>query len=202
MSYRATDPNTVSYEDKLTCYERLPSESHDSFAKFLIYRNMPPTDRTVKKVASQLVEEGDERPFKNIYSSLQNLSAKYHWVDRASLFDADRQVELIKARDAKFYELNEVLLKNVTGIIKYANNLLRDIVVDESSETLNDRIRMSKDVTSLLKDAHVLLCNICGRPSNYNKVDGNLAINADVKHHVPFEDLEKVIIASIKEENE
>lgn len=189
-------------EDVLSCYERMPSETPNSFAKFIIYRDMSPTERSFGKVASRLAEEGDKRPVKAIESSLGNLASDYHWVDRASMFDADNQMKLLRVRDAKFYELNEVLLDNVTGIIKYANNLLRDIVIDESSETLQDRIRMSKDVTSLLKDAHVLLCNICGRPSNYNKVDGSVAISADVKHHVPFEDLEKVIIASIQESDE
>lgn len=189
-------------DEVLTCYEPLDGESDNSFSKFVIYRDMDPHERNVGSVASRLSELGDGRAVKAIESSLRNLASRYHWADRASLFDAEKQMQLIKYRDSKFYELNEVLLNNVTGLIKYANNLLRDIVASEDSAGLDERIRMSKDVTSLLKDAHVLLCNICGRPSNYNKVDGNLAINADVKHHVPFEDLEKVIIASIKEENE
>ena len=144
-------------KDNLSCYEPFPREPTGSFEKFLFYRNLP-----------------DE--FKKIHKSIQVLCTKWCWVDRCRLYDADRQLELAKKKDGKFDELSDVLLGNVEGLIKYANNLLKEVIenpvkVDGDEYSLASRIRMSKDVTSLLNSSHELLCNLCGRPSSYKNVE-------------------------------
>lgn len=84
------------------------------------------------------------------------------------------------------------------GLIKYANNLLGEVIRGATKEngepySLITRIKMSKDVSSLLKEAHELLCNLCGRPSTYTsfEFDGSLDVDAKVTEHKTIEELKK-----------
>lgn len=188
-------------KDNLSCYEPFPREPTGSFEKFLFYRNLPAHERSTRKVAEHYAIGKTSAEFKKIHKSIQVLCTKWCWVDRCRLYDADRQLELAKKKDGKFDELSDVLLGNVEGLIKYANNLLKEVIenpvkVDGDEYSLASRIQMSKDVTSLLNSSHELLCNLCGRPSSYKNFEFNG--NASVEHHVPFGKLENIIIESGK----
>ena len=180
---------------KLSCYEPLPRESQDSFNKFVIYRDLKPHERSVRRVTEILGESGnfDHKLFK----SLQRLCTKWCWLERCKIYDADRQMKLVKKRETTFDELSGVLLDNVEGLIKYANNLLGEVIknpVKESGDkySLVTRIKMSKDVSALLKEAHELLCNLCGRPSEYSRMelDGLIDVSATVIEDKSIEELE------------
>ena len=181
--------------EKLSCYEPLPRESQESFNKFLIYRDLKPHERSVRRVTEILGESGnfDARLFK----SLQRLCTKWCWLERCKIYDADRQMKLVKKRETTFDELSGVLLDNVEGLIKYANNLLGEVIKNPVKEngdkySLVTRIKMSKDVSALLKEAHELLCNLCGRPSEYSRMefDGLIDVNATVVEDKSIEELE------------
>ena len=115
------------------------------------------------------------------------MSSKWCWTERIKIYDADKQLELAKKREDTFDGLNIILLDNVEGIIKYANNLLGEVIRGAKKEngesySLITRIKMLKDVNSLLKEAYELLCNLCGRPYEYHSMDFNglIDVNAEV----------------------
>ena len=171
----------------MSCYEPFPREPQNSFEKFLVYRDLPSHERSTRKVAEHYSVGKTPSEFKRIHGSMQKLCTKWHWVDRCRLYDADRQLELAKKKDGKFDELSDVLLGNVEGLIKYANNLLKEVIqnpvkVDGDEYSLASRIQMSKDVTSLLNSSHDLLCNLCGRPSSYKNVEfkGEAEVKSEV----------------------
>ena len=175
----------MTKKEQLTCYAPLPKERYDSYQKFLIYRDMLPHERSLMKVAEQLskVNEGKQSPEK-IKGALGRLSAKWGWVERAALYDADQQLKLMRKKETTFDNLSDVLLDNVEGLIKYANNLLAEVIqkpVKENGEqySLTTRIKMIKDVSSLLYESHELLCNLCGRPSSYT----NITMDTNVKYY-------------------
>jgi hypothetical protein len=190
-----------SKKDNLSCYEPFPREPPKSFEKFLMYRDLPPHERSTRKVAEHYAVGKTPGEFKKIHASVQKLCTKWCWVDRCHLFDADRQLELAQKKDAKFDELSDVMLKNVDGLIKYANNLLTEVIKnplknDGDEYSLASRIQMSRDVTSLLNSCHELLCNLCGRPSSYKNFEFNGG--ASIEHKVPFAELERIVIESGK----
>lgn len=177
----------IMTKQKLSCYEPLPNERQDSFNKFILYRDLKPYERSLSKVAEIIAMSNGEQNTKRIKSALDNLSQKWCWVERCKIYDADQQLKLAKKRETNFDSLSGVLLDNVEGLIKYANNLLGEVIknpVKENGETysLVTRIKMTKDVSSLLKEAHELLCNLCGRPSTYSsfEFDGLIDVNATV----------------------
>lgn len=187
----------------MSCYEPFPREPQNSFEKFLSYRDLPPHERSTRKVAEKFAVGKSDSEFKKIHRNIEKLCTKWCWVDRCRLYDADRHLEVAKKKDSKFNELSDVMLNNVEGLIKYANNLLKEVIqspvkADGDKYSLISRIQMSKDVTSLLNSSHELLCNLCGRPSSYKNVE--FKGKAEVK--VPFQDLERIVIESGKKSDD
>lgn len=175
----------MTKQNKLSCYEPLPREPQDSYQKFITYRDLPPHERSLTKAAAILTKDNQKQ--KKLINSMKQLCVKWCWVERCKIYDADKQLQIAKKKDGKFNELNDILLDNVEGLIKYANNLLGEVIKNPTKDngepySLITRIKMSKDVSSLLKEAHELLCNLCGRPSTYTsfEFDGLIDVNAEV----------------------
>ena len=186
---------------KLSCYNKLPNETNKSFNEFCKIRNLPPHQRTYRKVAeNNLKEKGIIKNHKNYANEfkkelnrLLKLSEKWMWQERFHLYDLDQQIELMQKRDDTFYNMNKALLDIVEGLIKYANNLLAELIngnaVKKNGEefSLGTKIKMLNEITSIIKNANDLLCQLCGRPSEYAKLD----INADVDAKVTDDGLSK-----------
>ena len=183
---------------KLSCYEALPRETQESFNKFVIYRDLKPHERSITKVAEIL---RSTQNLKKTRDALNRLCTKWCWVERVKIYDADQQLKLAKKRESTFDGMSDVLLGNIEGLIKYANNLLGEVIerpYKDNGEkySLVTRIKMTKDVSKLLKEAHELLCNLCGRPSTYSsfEFDGLLDVNAEIVEDMSFEEeMEKYV---------
>ena len=187
----------MSKENKLSCYEALPRETQESFNKFVMYRDLKPHERSITKVAEIL---GGTQNLKKTRDALNRLCTKWCWVERVKIYDADQQLKLAKKRESTFDGMSDVLLGNIEGLIKYANNLLGEVIerpYKDNGEkySLVTRIKMTKDVSNLLKEAHELLCNLCGRPSTYSSFEleqkGELNLNQNVKIESEEEKLER-----------
>ena len=182
---------------KLSCYEALPRETQESFNKFVMYRDLKPHERSITKVA-EILESTQN--LKKTRDALNRLCTKWCWVERVKIYDADQQLKLAKKRESTFDGMSDVLLGNIEGLIKYANNLLGEVIerpYKDNGEkySLVTRIKMTKDVSNLLKEAHELLCNLCGRPSTYSSFEleqkGELNLNQNVKIESEGEKLER-----------
>lgn len=184
---------------KLSCYEALPRETQESFNKFVLYRDLKPHERSITKVAEIISK--DTQNLKKTRDALHRLCTKWCWVERVRIYDADQQLKLAKKREDTFDGMSDVLLGNIEGLIKYANNLLGEVIerpYKDNGEkySLVTRIKMTKDVSNLLKEAHELLCNLCGRPSTYSsfEFDGLIDVNAEIVEDIPFEEeMEKYV---------
>lgn len=168
---------------KLSFDKKLPRESEGSFQKFLLYRNLPPHERSLKAVKN-IIQNNNSETKVNI-NSLNQLAYRWSWAERCKLYDADQQLNLARKRADKFDELNEIMLDNTDELIRYANNLLGEVVrnpVKENGErySLMNRIRMSNDVARLLKEANELVCNITGRPHEYKELNVNADVDTEI----------------------
>lgn len=179
-------------EQQLSCYEPLPHEPAKSFNEFTGIRDRKPHKRTYRLVAEDnLKAKGIIKTHNNYNNELKKelnrllkLSEKWRWQERFKLYDIDKQIELIKKRDDTFYGMNKALLDIVEGLIKYANNLLAELINGNATKkngdefSLGTKIKMLNEITSVIKTANELLCNLCGRPSDYKKVelDGDIGV--------------------------
>ena len=179
---------------ELSCYNKLPNETNKSFNEFTEIRDLPPHERNLRKVAEKNLSKkgiGQSRSnypneLKREHKRLQKLSEKWLWQERFHLYDLDQQIELMQKRDDVFYNMNKALLDIVEGLIKYANNLLAELIngnaVKKNGDdfSLGTKIKMLNEITSIIKNANDLLCQLCGRPSEYAKLDINADVDAKV----------------------
>lgn len=178
-------------KQKLSCYTKMPHETNDSFQEFIKVRDLPPHKRTLRKVAeNNLKQKGMTNTDKNYQNELKKelsrlttKSAKWLWQQRFEIYDLDKQIELTAKRDDTFYSMNKALLDIIDGLIKYANNLLAELIGGAKKQngedfSLGTRMKMLNEITVVIERANNLLCNLCGRPSDYKKVelDGDIGV--------------------------
>ncbi len=126
----------LEQDDTKPIYEKLDSEPAKWYARFLIYRNMPATDRSLlatvnewlvlKKIeeiyalklpaeeTSNLLKdvEGQIRPYKNVPGAWRRGAEKYDWKFRAEQYDAHLQAEQ-EARAALLREIEAAEIERI-----------------------------------------------------------------------------------------
>ena len=183
--------------EKLSCYTKMPHESNTSFNEFTKIRDLPPHKRNLRKVAENNLKTKNitknhsnyANELKKEHNRLKKLSERWRWQERFKLYDLDKQMELIQKRDDIYYGMNKTLLDIVEGLIKYANNLLAELINGNATKkngeefSLGTKIKMLNEITSIIKTSNELLCNLCGRPSDYTKTEigGVIDVDATVK---------------------
>lgn len=184
----------MSKKNKLSCYIKLPGETLKSFNEFKEIRDLRPNERNLVNVAKKHLADKEiieshsnyQKELKKEHNRLLKLSQKWCWFERFHLYDLDQQIELMQKRDDTFYNMNKALLDIVEGLIKYANNLLAELIngnaVKKNGDefSLGTKIKMLNEITGIIKNANDLLCQLCGRPSEYAKLDINADVDAKV----------------------
>lgn len=179
--------------NELSCYTKMPNESNKSFNEYCKIRDLPPHERTLRKVAERnIAEKGVLKSHKNYPSELKKelsrllkLSERWRWQERFRLYDLDKQIDLMKKRDDLFYNLNGTLLDVVEGLIKYANNLLAELIGGAKKQngedfSLGTRMKMLNEITMVIERANNLLCDLCGRSRGKFEFDVDLTGNMDM----------------------
>lgn len=174
--------------NELSCYTKMPNEPTKSYNEFVKIRDLPPHERTLRKVAENnlktkgLTKSDKKYPneLKKEISRLTSLSARWRWQERFHLYDLDKQIDLMKKRDDLFYNLNGTLLDVVEGLIKYANNLLAELIGGAKKQngedfSLGTRMKMLNEITVVIERANNLLCDLCGRSRGKFEFDIDLA---------------------------
>ena len=95
-------------------WDRKPEETPIAFAAFVIYRSMPPSDRSLKKATE--IRLG-RKPTKRHVNQLELWSGKYNWFDRAAAWDTHQ--------DKKFQrDSTHVIQRDKQRILRQAYKML------------------------------------------------------------------------------
>ncbi len=154
--------------------DRLPNETGQAYARYCIYRDMPPQYRNYTTVLEE-INVNARRKIK--LPTLYRMAETYNWKERVKLHDMQQQLEIMEKRKGIYFELSEKELKQATGLINYGNELLRELY--ECNNSLETKTRLFKMLTESLIKAHEFLCNLTGRPSEYKELN----VNADVSEN-------------------
>lgn len=103
-------------------WERLPGESAKAFEAFRLYRDLPPSERSVREVARRLN--------KNL-TTIAQWSSKYRWVERAQAWDdeVDRRAREAHLRAVK--EMRERHARYAVALQMKALDRLKQMDPDE-----------------------------------------------------------------------
>lgn len=162
----------------------MKGESAKSFKKYKIYEKLPPEKRSPKTVAEIILEEEgvtkDDPNYKNRYtklvSSLKNLSARWFWVERSLMHDADELLKEAEEHKQDYKEVNNKLINCFKIIIDSCETRLIDIndnvplKEDGSPYSIVTLIKLTYEITVTLKIANEQIRLCFGLPTDNTKV--------------------------------
>lgn len=106
-------------------WERQAGEPTKAWEAFVMYRDLPPKERSVRRVG--------EMQGKRWVSYMEDWSAKWQWVERAGQFDAykDKQKRDLAEQERK--EMSELHIKAARAMLTKALQALKAIPAEEMS---------------------------------------------------------------------
>ena len=166
---------------------RMKGESFKLFERFKIYRDLPPTRRSLNAVKKILESDksgknSDKNPIVSL-STLENNSSKWFWKERVELHDAEKILEELHENDEDFKETTEKFKKLFKKMLDFADNLLIRIMNNESEYALTTIMKLFKDLVESMAVLHKEYRLACGRSTtnNNNNLSGEVEVNNNIK---------------------
>ena len=161
---------------------KMKGESSKSFQRFLIYRNLPPEKRTLKKVMEELCHQKSPKfnqDNKVTINSLKKNSERWFWVERAELYDHNKLLQEIQENESEFKKVSKDFKKLFKKILNFSDELLTRIIDNENDYALSTQIKMLQDMMNTLSKAHEQFRLASGRSTtnNTNYHAGELEVN-------------------------
>ena len=161
---------------------KMKGESSKSFQRFLIYRNLPPEKRTLKKVMEELCHQKSPKfnqDNKVTINSLKKNSERWFWVERAELYDHNKLLQEIQENESEFKKVSKDFKKLFKKILNFSDELLTRIIDNENDYALSTQIKMLQDMMNTLSKAHEQFRLASGRSTtnNTNYHTGELEVN-------------------------
>lgn len=182
----------------------LPEESNIMFQRYLLYRNLPPENRTVKEVWEIIKKQNTTSKTNKrtiTYNQLQSVCTRNCWVQRAELYDYHQHLKEVKKNEKDFQEQSQNAKKIFKKVMSWADTIVDEI--DKSEYALTSKIRMMQDLTNTASKAHEQFRLACGKSTNNNfndnKFSGQVAlemVGEENIHELSDEDLDLILSAN------
>lgn len=170
-------------KEKLNWKSRLKGESQKLFNRFKIYRDMSPEERSLENVQKILKKDNNGQKNKNNkeipLSTLQSNSAKWSWVERAKLHDAEIELEELEKNRKDFDETNEKFKETFKKILDLANELLDEMY--NGDYATSTKIQMLRTLVTLLDDTYKNFRLAHGRSTRISESTNQHHVDADVE---------------------
>ena len=169
--------------------DRQKGESAKAYERFKIYLNLPPEERSLKKVHEKFGESSVNSAQNNKIPTLRTIektSATWKWVERAVLYDASQQLKEAQKYEAEFTRENKTIINLIEDIIDYCSRLLESIKNNDSGYALSTQIGLLSTLMGIIDRANDNIRTCYGKPAKYNdKYDVDLDNKLSVKEDEP-----------------
>lgn len=105
-------------------WERQPGESNKAYTAFCIYRDLPPTQRSLKEVTIRFYEK-DRAKVRRASKMIEKWSVRWRWVERAEAWDQERdrrareaEIEAVKKRRQEMVDALTLMLQKGVAALK------------------------------------------------------------------------------------
>ncbi len=148
-----------------------PKESPKQFARYMLYRNMPKHERSVKLACELLNEKGDDVAWK----TLKNTSQKFHWTDRVKAYEthmANLEIEVLETNLEQavdyVYGQEDIELVMATRLVQRMLGAQSSINFDSmDSEELQKVTQTAQRLINSLDKLQSMRRRRAGLPTNY-----------------------------------
>lgn len=140
-------------------------ESNKAYSAFLMYRDQPPDQRTLRVAADRYRESLNLKGTVGPLNRVRNWSAQFKWVDRSRAFDAHmdaaeveairrRRKESAKRHAEQAYEVQEAMMRPIQVFRERLLDTLQGKRSDDLQELSDDElIRLGRSTASILFEA-------------------------------------------------
>lgn len=152
-------------------WERQKGESEKVYERFKIYLDLPPEQRTSKKVHEKLVKNSENSSQNNEIPSentIVNNSVQWRWIERARLYDAHEQLKESLKYEKEFTKENKKIINLIKKLIKYCEGILDDIINNNNDYALTTRLSLLSTLMGIIDRANFNIRTCYGKPAKYN----------------------------------
>lgn len=152
-------------------WERQKGESEKVYERFKIYLDLPPEQRTSKKVHEKLVKNSENSSQNNEIPSentIVNNSVQWRWIERARLYDAHEQLKESLKYEKEFTKENKKIINLIKKLIKYCEGILDDIINNNNDYALTTRLSLLSTLMGIIDRANLNIRTCYGKPAKYN----------------------------------
>lgn len=178
-------------------WERQKGESEKVYERFKIYLDLPPEQRTSKKVHEKLVKNSENSSQNNEIPSentIVNNSVQWRWIERARLYDAHEQLKESLKYEKEFTKENKKIINLIKKLIKYCEGILDDIINNNNDYALTTRLSLLSTLMGIIDRANLNIRTCYGKPAKYND-----ELNVNSKSEVSLKENPNVMNKSDKE---
>lgn len=167
----------------VAAWERQKGETSKAFNRFLVYRNFAPENRSLGNVHKYLKSQNTEGKDPTL-SSIENMSSRWNWDERARLYDLNVNLEEKLANDSDFKSVNgdnKELWKKYLG---FADTVADDIIKNENNYALSTLVGLFNNLVNSTDRIHHNLRLAYGRSTNINETSVDAVLDANVEAEV------------------
>jgi hypothetical protein len=189
-------------------WERQKGESAKAYYRFKVFLELPPEQRsieaTLEKINSQDNSANGEKTKPISKNSLEQMSSKWAWFERAALYDSNQVLKEMEENDKEFKKTNKDFIKVFKESLKFADELLQQLIANVNDNALSTRINMFNNLMNVLDTLYRNYRLACGRSTQIREtsVDANVDANVETLigeeniHELTEEDLELILSAN------
>lgn len=158
-------------------WERQKGESVKAYERFKIYLDLPPEQRTSKKVHEKIAKSCKNSSENNkipTLSAIETNSVNWKWIERARLYDAHEQLKESLKYEQEFTKENKKIIRLIKKLINFCEDILEDIINNNNDYALTTRLSLLSTLMGVIDRANFNLRTCFGKPAKYNddfKVD-------------------------------
>lgn len=169
-------------------WDRQKGESAKAYERFKIYLNLPPEQRSLKKVHEKLgklsVNSTQNSKIPTL-RTLENNSADWKWVDRVRLYDAHEQLKEIQKYEEDFTKNNKKLINLLKDLLDYCDTSLKEIMDNNAEYALTTRLSLISTLMGVIDRANYNIRTCFGKPAKYtDKLEVDLDNQVSMKDEI------------------
>lgn len=142
-------------KDQPRLFDKYPGESAKRYAAFCKYRNMPPEERTLIKVAQELATTKTPANIRSKLTQLKHWSSQDKWVSRCEAWDAEQERIYRKGLEEKQKEMQKRQANIALVVVGKAVERLKQVnpSVSPDDMTVAEAIRLLEIGTRMERHA-------------------------------------------------
>lgn len=176
-------------------WERQKGESAKAYYRFKVFLELPPEKRSLEKALEKINSQeksGNEEKTKLVSkASLEQMSSKWAWFERASLYDSNQILKEMEENDKDFQKTNAEFKDVFKETLSFANKLLEQLMMNVGNNALSTRINMLNTLMNVLDSLYRNYRLACGRSTKISESVNEHKVEAEVETSVAEENIFK-----------